>query len=172
MRQIKFRAWDDANNEMVYSDKEDCFYINTKGALFMYGKKPTKDKVEDYHKDYNLMQYTGIKDKNGIEIYEGDLINIFYESKEYIFDGVYAVRITPYGIVFDFKNLLWESYAYNQFPSEKAKVSDYGFILNDYKNKNSDRRLCVSGSNKYLYSNYFEIIGNIHENPELLESEK
>ena len=88
------------------------------------------------------------------------------------FDGIYAVRITPHGVVFDFKKLLWENYGHNQFPAKTAKVSDYGFICNDYKNQNGDRRLCVVGDREYLYSNYFEVVGNKYENPELLEQTK
>jgi len=56
-REIKFRAWDKNNNKMVYS-----------------GKKYTNGGLLDWFEDEDLMQYTGLKDKNGKEIYEGDIV--------------------------------------------------------------------------------------------------
>ena len=113
-------------------------------------------------------QYTGIKDRNGVEIFEGDLINIFYESAEFAFDGVYLVVITEEGVDFQFQKLLWDSFGYNQYPVKRSMLTWDGFIRADYKNQSKDYRLCVAEDGKYRYSNYFEIIGNIHENAELL----
>ena len=78
MNTNKFRAWDTRNEEFVYSEREDCFYINTKGVLFMYTIPKSESGLETiYHKSYDVDPFTGFQDSNGVDIYFNDYITIY-----------------------------------------------------------------------------------------------
>lgn len=73
MSNTKFRAWDYRNNEMVHSENTDCFYINTKGVLFMYAIPNIEGGVTTYHKSYDVDQFSGTFDLHSNEIYSNDI---------------------------------------------------------------------------------------------------
>jgi len=117
---MKFRAWDNDSKKFV-----DDVLLTCNNYAFIYQYDGCEFYGED--RDIILMQYTGLKDKNGKEIYEGDIISDGYIKREVKYLGA---GFSPF--------------------DEYLDVRDKFTILGG------------------LYG--FAVIGNIYENPELLEN--
>ena len=119
MREIKFRAWD-------------------KRQKIMFGCWSLTDLCEQdgfHHTDLEFMQYTGLKDKNGVEIYEKDVVSY---SEHYIGDHRYSAGR---GVV---------------------EFDNGSFFINESE---FSPELC----REEIENEHIEIIGNIYENPELVD---
>ena len=126
MRAIKFRAWDTDTKLMEYE------------SLLTIARR-NEDADEEV---YKLMQYTGLKDKNGTEIYEGDII--------YLFDP------RP-----DCKKKI-----------STVTFQNGSFLVNTQMNALPDRTSLEPLYSHFKWREYSEceVIGNIYETPELLEA--
>lgn len=136
MREIKFRAWDKVRQRMILPGDYDFVTFNGKpGTAYPHSvdEQPMMTSLFEVH----LMQYTGLKDKNGKAIFEGDVLG------QYCLIGDYAGGYEPHGFV------EWDQ----DLPA---------FILNK-----------TNGGWVYLYEvPKLEVIGNIYENPELLDNQE
>ncbi|WP_421428534.1 YopX family protein [Lactiplantibacillus plantarum] len=143
---IKFRAWD---NEC----KVIRGYDELKGLTF--------DALDA--SDFKIEQFTGLKGVNGKEIYEGDILEYYYETHGQTFydpDTLGAIGGEP-GIETDVigKVAIWPSTGV-VLTRIKAEYPE------DFDSSNFDVP-------KMLHVNKrFTIIGNVHDNPELLEADK
>ena len=138
MREIKFRAWDDDEKEMIeyFSNDNNYQLLQTEeGNIFCGGYMRNEDWQEPV-----LMQFTGLKDKNGKEIYEGDIFK-FDDS-------------CLYTVIWKEKECLF--YGKGDKGDKYGEFTYYFTCLNTPYHKN-------------IFDNQCLIIGNIHENPELLK---
>jgi uncharacterized phage protein (TIGR01671 family) len=133
MREIKFRVWS---------------LIGKTNNMIMLNNGVISD-LKDIQNQWYVMQFTGMKDKNGVDIYEGDIQKVTY-GKHY---WVYVVGTC----VSQFGNALFSNTIKNNL-SVHVLTDKFTFL----EQAATGRDYVRSGKN-------CEIIGNIHENPELLE---
>lgn len=137
MREIKFRAWDNKSKRMIYAGDDFDYYIcvNLSGAISVFdnedgGKEGLWEHDVSSYVEIVLMQFTGLCDKNGKEIYEGDILSGHD-------DGTVKVEWleASWGCVF--------------IPDQSSSIG-----LDE---------MCI------WFGNNSTVIGNIHENGELLK---
>lgn len=156
MRVPKFRAWNVHEKKMFTNDQiiiwNGNVYANDNSELNV-------DNLKGWSIDEKyLMQSTGFFDKNGEEIFEGDLVKVIDTS---IFGGTFVgeiVFLPTFGL-----------YGFNMLDTKVLKIKDFskysrGFLMRDFGNCFT---LAESNLKKEQYT--VEIIGNVWENPELLE---
>ena len=135
MREIKFRAWDKTQKCMVTQILGWARNIIDIGSEL--------NRITLNQSDFILMQYTGLHDKNGKEIYEGDIVPVDGKNYEVRFNSVYC------------RYSLW---------SEKYAAGVYRHLLCAGLPKPLE--FPTEGD---INTKDIEVIGNIYENPELLK---
>ena len=141
MREILFRGKRIDNGEWVYGDIIHRRYYKNTDVVVIRTEDSGFDNYSDYEVDPDTVgQYTGLTDKNGRKIFEGDILKIVHKYQSPFDDDTKEYTDVTTDVVFFDDEGLCFSYGESPF-------------------------LCVADNVTAEY----EVIGNIHDNPELLE---
>ena len=197
MREYKYRAWDEDAEIMIYSDQEyDDYWFGFEGgklkAWGMIEEVFESDPMEPPHPESyeidNLMESTGLYDKNGKEKYHQDIKRVLR------FEPVFSLlgepqngetqvdtKIHVNNIVIDFAEEIAEDFLDNKI-GQKYNASDvFNFFgLREIISQDEIQECILEPIASYgikcntveeiaEYMNKDEVIGDIHNNPELLE---
>lgn len=134
MREIKFRAWDKVNKKMCSSIGTGRTTYGGNLCLEITKCRPDVDSLDNKATapfNYELMQFTGVTDRNGVEVWEGDIIG-------------YKDEVALREIAWDNRRGGWNAY-----------------------DKEGN---CFDGISWITVTTNRQVLGNIYENPELLNN--
>lgn len=137
MREIEYRVYDKTGGYYVAVLGNDCFGLKQVARIIF--------ELEHLKHEYVIEQYTGLKDENGKEICEGDIVRYVSEG-----EGIYLAVIKR--------------------KDEDKELSYWltGFVYEPFATVDEEELT----EEEYESLGGMEIIGNINENPELLKKEK
>ena len=140
---LRFRAWNSETKEIevfqTYEEISELFLALSADDGF-----------------YSIMQSTGLKDKNGKEIFEGDILKFNDEWAEYCYEGYVDGSVEGINYVEVVRGEACFEFGKTKYPESSL------FILMEDEHLNFKDFIKSEDFE-------FEILGNIYENPELLE---
>ena len=153
----KFRAWHNELGRMM--SIKNMWFQDSRIEELELNDAIMNDYITVSPDEIELMQSTGLKDKNGQEIFEGDVLKFNDEWDEYCYEGYVDGSVEGINYV-----EVVRGEACFEFGKTKYPESSLFFLMEDEHLNFKD----------FIKSEdfEFEILGNIYENPELLEVEE